>query len=742
MIGHGATPAPAPARVELTPTSLARIARLGQADVVMSRGRLAGLAALTTRVANVADAEALVETLLQGARGLLEADIAVLGLSLPGLPMAVHLAIGDSDPVLLSGLDPAPWGILASVARERAPRRGHGPRDVEALGMGLVSAGTGPVLTPAGAPVDGETGGIQIRDFVAVPFASAEHGYGWLFFANRRVGAFDDDDELLASTLSLQAAARLDQLRLKAEFAVAESRYQTLVEQLPAVTYFRPLDRPGMASYVSPQIFEIMGFSSEEWLADPDMWLNRLHPEDRAEAQAQMMARAMPTSVMRPIVVEYRAFTRDGRVVWLRNHALAVRNPDGRPAYVLGVVFDITQEKAREAALHTSEEQLRQSQRMDAIGRLAGGIAHDFNNLLTAIRAYSEMLLQQVPAGTDIHADIEEIRKAAERAASLTQQLLAFSRRQTLAPKVLDLNAILADMTRMLERLIGEDIEYETALAPLLGSVKADPTQLQQVVLNLVVNARDVMPGGGRLLVETANVELDDAFVERYPDVVPGPYALLAVTDSGSGMDAETRDHLFEPFFTTKARGKGTGLGLSTVYGIVKQSQGHLFVASEVGVATTFRIFLPRVAKVQRDVSVGPGELPAVGGPEVILLAEDEHLVRGLVVRILHGFGYTVREAGDGVEALQVCRDYGGAVHLLLTDVVMPRMNGAELARQALAVRPELKVLYMSGYTDREMGDGGVAEDVAFLHKSFSPEQLARKVRELLEPSTVAVAAP
>lgn len=375
---------------------------------------------------------------------------------------------------------------------------------------------------------------------------------------------------------------------------------------------------------------------------------------------------------------------------------------------------------------------------MEAFGQLAGGVAHDFNNLLTVITGYSEMLLSgAIPA--EKHPDlIREIRKAGNRAASLTRQLLAFSRKQILQPVELSLNAVVVDTEKMLGRLIGEDIDLATALDPDLGSVRADPGQIEQVIMNLVVNARDAMPAGGHLTIETRNVELDQAYSQKHAEARPGEFVMLAVTDSGCGMDMATKAKIFEPFFTTKEVGKGTGLGLATVHGIVKQSGGSIEVYSEVGRGTTFKIYLPRLKGPVSSSKSFPGLFQMPRGTETILLAEDEEGVRAAVCLALESNGYTVLAARNGDEALQLCRQHSDPIHLLITDVVMPQMSGRQLADLVVAQRSRIKVLYLSGYTDDAVVRHGVLEaGMAFLQKPFTPLALARKVREILgNPAT------
>ncbi|HYU08032.1 MAG TPA: PAS domain S-box protein [Gemmatimonadales bacterium] len=422
---------------------------------------------------------------------------------------------------------------------------------------------------------------------------------------------------------------------------------------------------------------------------------------------------------------ETREHDRDGRPrVFLNNVVGFVE--DGHLVRVWGTQRDVTDQR------HL-EEQFRQSQKMEAVGQLAGGIAHDFNNLLTAILGNTQLLLRELPPGDSKRGDVEEIRKASERAASLTRQLLAYSRRQMLQPVVLDLNVVVAEMDKLLRRLIGEHIALVTVLAPGLGRVKADPNQLEQVIVNLAVNARDAMPEGGKLTIETANVDLDETFAQAHLGSVPGAYAMLAVTDTGFGMDATVRAHLFEPFFTTKEVGKGTGLGLATVYGIVKQSDGYISVYSEPGHGSSFKIYLPRIATPAR-AAAGPQKGGPARGTETVLVVEDEPAVLSLSRRALEAQGYVVLAASDAASALRVVERHGGMIHLLLTDVVMPGLSGRELADQLAGQRPGIRVLYMSGYPgDAVVQHGTLPSGSAFLQKPFSPDGLARKVRDLLD---------
>ncbi|MBI1940202.1 MAG: response regulator [Acidobacteria bacterium] len=390
--------------------------------------------------------------------------------------------------------------------------------------------------------------------------------------------------------------------------------------------------------------------------------------------------------------------------------------------------------KAEIAERESLQKQLVQAQKMEAIGRLAGGVAHDFNNLLTIITGYSDLLLEQVKSGSPIRGQMEEIRRAADRAAALTRQLLAFGRRQVLAPQVLNLNKIVANMDKMLRRLIGEDLDLVTKLDPALSQTKVDPSQVEQVIMNLAVNSRDAMPEGGKLMIETANAELDANYARRHAMAAPGRFVMLAVSDTGCGMDAETQSRIFEPFFTTKETGKGTGLGLATVYGIVKQIGGEIWVYSEPGRGTTFKVYFPQVEGPERAVQTPKVVSASQRGSETILVVEDEEAVRSLVRRVLESKGYAVLTASTAEEAARLCEQQEGKISLLLTDVVMPGMSGRKLAHHLGFSRPEMKVLYMSGYTDNAIVHQGVLDPgTAFLQKPFTPDAVLRKVREVLD---------
>lgn len=425
---------------------------------------------------------------------------------------------------------------------------------------------------------------------------------------------------------------------------------------------------------------------------------------------------------------EWNFVRKDGKEIQTEFALSAIRSSDGSISGLVSVIRDITERK------HL-EEQFRQSQKMEAIGQLAGGVAHDFNNILTVIKGVCQLSLLDIKEGDPLYENLKEIERSAERAANLTRQLLAFSRKQILEPQVLNLNGLIKDLDKMLHRLLGEDIEIAIFLEEGLGRVRVDPGQIEQVIINLSVNARDAMPRGGKLTIETTNMELDEEYARRHISVKPGSYVMLSISDTGVGMRPEIKERIFEPFFTTKKMGKGTGLGLSTVYGIVKQSGGNIWVYSEPGHGTTFKIYLPRVDEpLEKPQKEAMGEIPK--GSETILVVEDEETVRKLAVRLLKKQGYEVLEAQDGGRAFMLCEEYREPIHLILTDVVMPGMSGRKLVERLKEIHPEAKALYMSGYTDNVILHHGILEKgIEFIQKPFTLESLSRKVREVLDTS-------
>jgi PAS domain S-box-containing protein len=433
-------------------------------------------------------------------------------------------------------------------------------------------------------------------------------------------------------------------------------------------------------------------------------------------------------------LIEEPQTTSEGNIITLLTSKVPLRHSNGEIGGVIGTYYDISDRKHAEVEKAKLEGQLQQAMKMEAVGRLAGGVAHDFNNLLTVITGYSELLLQKMEKDSPMHAEMEEISRAGERAASLTQQLLAFSRKQIIEPKVLHLDSLVAEMHRMLIRLIGEDIALQTTTGKSLGSVKVDPGQFQQILVNLVVNARDAMPGGGKIVVETMNVDLDEGYCATHPYISPGRYVMLSVSDTGHGMSDEVKAHIFEPFFTTKERGSGTGLGLATTFGTVKQAGGSIEVYSEAGIGTSFKIYLPRVEEEASPPVKDDRPQDMRGGSETVLLVEDEDIVRNLCIRILEQLGYKVMQARNGAEAIALTQGYGDRIDLLLTDVVMPGMSGAELATKLVPLQPYMKVLFTSGYTDDAILRHGILEEgVSFIGKPYTPSALARKVREVID---------
>jgi len=497
----------------------------------------------------------------------------------------------------------------------------------------------------------------------------------------------------------------------------SEASYVALVEQAP-VGIYRSTPAGRFVS-ANAALARILGYSSTQELLSLEM--ARDVYADADERRRLVEQDTYTNQVYEELEATWKK--KDGTRIRVQLSVRASRNQDGQVEFYEAFVRDITNQRQLEA-------QLAQAQKMEAIGRLAGGVAHDFNNLLTVILSYSELLLEDLPAGSSDRDDVTQIRKAAQGASELTGQLLAFSRQQVLQPKVVDLNAAVSGMERLLTRVLPEDIKLRCTTASDTGTIRVDPGQLEQVIMNLAVNARDAMPTGGLLTIETANVDLDAAYLQAHPLAKPGRYVMLAVTDTGTGMDAATQARIFEPFYTTKEIGKGTGLGLATVQGIVQQSGGFIWVYSEPDHGTVFKIYLPRI---DEPASTGDATAAPTRGTETVLVVEDVPAVRAVTREMLKRYGYNVLEAADGPTALQLAAGYAEPIDLLLTDVVMPEMNGRDLADRIQAARPATKVLFMSGYTDDAVVRHGILQDgIAYLQKPFTPGSLATKVREVL----------
>jgi PAS domain S-box-containing protein len=573
----------------------------------------------------------------------------------------------------------------------------------------------------------GDTWGLRCH--ASVPLWVGDRMAGVMNLVGSQEGLFRDEELHVLNGVGNQIALALERVAAKAraeQYAqqladrveVAEVKYQTLMQHANDAIFI--VDPAGPVLEVNRQAEEMLGRPSTEIVGR--LYTDIVSPASHDDAVAQFQ-RLLSVGTVHANDIHLRHS--DGRQV-CADFSASLVPVRGEPV-VLAIARDVTER-------NRLERQFQQAQKMEAVGQLAGGVAHDFNNLLTAILGYSELLLQTLPEDDGRRQDVEEIQKAGQSAGSLTRQLLAFSRKQILEPVVLDLNAVVANLDRMARRLIGEDIEIITHLDPELGRVKADAGQIEQVLLNMAVNARDAMPEGGTLTIETANVELDEQYAQTHPGTAPGHYVVLALSDTGHGMDEQTQSHLFEPFFTTKEKGKGTGLGLATVYGIVKQSGGSIWVYSELGQGTAFKVYFPRVEGVAVPLVTAGSSVQSPAGTETILLVEDAGGLRKLARKILERYGYTILDAPNGDEALRICEQHQGTIHLLLADVVMPGMSGRALADRLALLHPATKVLYTSGYTDNAIVHHGVlTAGTAFLQKPYAPEALARKVRDVLD---------
>jgi PAS domain S-box-containing protein len=563
-----------------------------------------------------------------------------------------------------------------------------------------------------------------LRDIIASPGTPAGLELRW----RHKDGSWRNIDAVAVDRLAEPAVGAIvvnfrdvtERHTAEAALRESEERYRTLVEGVRDIIF--ALSPEGTIASLNPAFETITGWRREEWVGQPFERL--VHPEDLPLA-LELLGRVVRGELRPASQFRVRTAKGDYRV---GEFSATPQLREGRLVGILGIGRDVTERVQL-------EQQLRQAQKMEAVGRLAGGIAHDFNNILTAITGYADLLLEDLGATDPRRQDADEIHKAADRAAGLTRQLLAFSRQQVLQPTVIEVNKLVGDLEKMLRRLLGEDVELTTRLAPTTGRVKADPGQLEQVIMNLAVNARDAMPTGGKLTLETGNMDLDESYAADHYPARAGPFVMLAVSDTGIGMSEETQAHMFEPFFTTKEKGKGTGLGLATVYGIIKQSGGFIWVYSELGHGTTFKLYLPRVQELAERASE-PAQAPArpARGTETVLVVEDEAPVRSIARQVLERHGYTVLEAPSAEAALDLVTRYSGTIHLLLTDVVMPGLNGRELATKLASLRPDARVIFMSGYTDDAVTRHGVLEPgSAYVQKPFTPDAIARRVREVLD---------
>ncbi len=519
---------------------------------------------------------------------------------------------------------------------------------------------------------------------------------------------------------------------LKSTLEENRSRMDAILGAVRAVLWERNWGEGGASSrlvFMSPNIKSMTGYPAERWLENQRFWLEIMHPDDRERVEKRVPGIIAAGGGKH----QYRWLTADARELRIETHFSVLRGPDGRPRGLRGISLDVTAQRQAEDDLRRHEEKLRQSQKLESLGRLAGGIAHDFNNILTAIHSSAHFLSEELAPGDARRQDVDDIRAAAERAAAITRQLLAFSRRQPVAPKMLSVNGLLGAMELLLRRLIREDITFEFRLDPGLRPVRVDPTQMEQVIFNLAANARDAMPKGGTVHISTKNLALSQAEAHGNYSIPPGSYAVLSISDTGHGMDEPTLRYLFEPFFTTKEPGRGTGLGLSMVYGIIKQAEGFITVDSAPGRGTEFSIYLPHAAGRLDETSASKKALPRERGSETILFAEDNPQVRDATSRILRAHGYRVLEASRGDEALEAAAHHAGPIHLLLSDVIMPGFHGPELFERLSKLRPETKVLFVSGYPETPEGrHRDLRSRFPFLSKPYVADELLAKVADIL----------
>jgi signal transduction histidine kinase/DNA-binding response OmpR family regulator len=693
-------------------------------DLEASEHRMAAIVDVAEQLAAERDPRALMTRVCDAAREVTLSQHAAIGIASEDGTVTTRLVTSgpDSEILAVSPIDLSSAPFAPVLKHRRAVRLRNPSGRPDWIGL------------PRDDP--------QTYSCLIVPVSTSRRVIGYLSLRNK-IGAdeFTEADQNVAMTLATHAGiayenARLyDELRGHAaslEQEVAERRrVEVALRENEARTQFAlaaarmgvwEADFSSGAFTGSDALMALLGLAPSAAPTTIDAFLDHIHPHDRSTVR-EGFDRAIRESV--DFASEFRIVWPDGSIKWMAGRARVVSD-DEAVTRMIGVATDIAERKSL-------EDQFRHAQKMEAVGQLAGGVAHDFNNLLTAIRGYADLVQETLEKDDQRRADLDEIVRAADRATALTRQLLAFSRKQVLQPTLLDLNALVSDTTKMLRRLIGEDVTLVTALAPEPVPVRADAGQLEQILMNLAVNARDAMPQGGRLMIETSNVVLDDSEAMQRSDLRPGPYAMLAVTDSGVGMDAETRRRLFEPFFTTKERGRGTGLGLATVYGIVKQSGGYIWVYSEPDQGAIFKVYLPRAEDGGTAVGDALDMKAAPTGNETVLLVEDQLAVRSLSRLLLERAGYKVLDAADPAEAEQIFREHADEIDLLVTDVIMPGSSGPTLFGRLSTLRPDLKVLYMSGYTDDAVvHHAGLPAEVTFLQKPFTADGLMYKVREAL----------
>jgi PAS domain S-box-containing protein len=553
----------------------------------------------------------------------------------------------------------------------------------------------------------------------------------------RKPGKGQQADELglvesAINTMRQNLLLEMDTVRLAQKaLAHSENRFRTLVTNIPGIVYRCELLPPWNVLYISETVTEVTGFPVEIFLRGDRGLGQCIHPEDLDWVTEEMQQHVAAGT---PYAHEYRILHEDGSVRWVFEKGVPIADHQQQPLWLDGVILDITELKQAQKHNEELERKFLQAQKMESIGRLAGGVAHDFNNMLGVIIGYAEIALEKLPVHNPVQAELASIKTAAERSAALTQQLLAFARKQTIAPKVIDLNTTVADMLPMLRRLIGEDIDLAWIPGNSPWMVKADPTQMDQILVNLCVNARDAITGVGKIVVATENCTLETEYCAAHPGFLPGEYVRLSVSDNGCGMDQEVRAQIFDPFFTTKGLGKGTGLGLATVYGAVKQNNGFVNVYSEPGKGSVFSIYLPRHGGDSKQRREEDTPNAAIGGHETILVVEDEIAILGMATSMLQQLGYTVLTATSPNDALLLAEEHSGTIDLLLTDVIMPEMNGRALADRILTIQPGTKLLFMSGYTADIIAHQSVlAAGIHFLQKPFTRAVLAANVRQALD---------